>query len=221
MPDAGLTLLRKRTKHELMMHAAPFTLPSARQINAGHSHLELGQAVGLRVGRVHEVGGPAVDMFALAAASKRCGDIIWIGLRRDIETLNPAGLASYLDPSKMILVEAVSRGEVLWAADVALRAQGAFSVIVDMPDNVSLKESRRLQLAAEEGGSLGLILLRHPASTTAAQTRWQCEPIMGDRPTWDWHCVKGKNGEAGSWRATWPGGQNAKDTLHLAPAASP
>ena len=168
-------------------------------------------------------------MFALLAAAEHAQTTLWMGLHRDIVTLCASGVQAYLNVEDLVLVEAVSRGELLWAADQALRAPGGFCVIIDMPDTLSLKESRRLQLAAEQGGGIGLILLRGPASTSAAQTRWQCaprcaEPPCWGRPSWDWTCVKGKNGEAGRWQMTGQPtqtrGQNAKDTLHLAAAAS-
>ena len=186
--------------------------------------LELGAGVQLRRGRTHEVTGAGADMFAVLAAAAQDRPIFWIGLHRDIVTLNPAGLQAWLEIEQMILAEAVSRGELLWAADQALRAPGSFCVILDMPDTLSLKESRRLQLAAEQGGGIGLVLLRGPANTTAAQTRWACQPVCTDQPSWDWVCLKGKNGEAGRWRMTEEGpqkrGQNAKDTLHMAAEAS-
>ena len=187
--------------------------------------LELGIGVRLRQGRLHEVSGAGADMFAIQAAAAQGQPVLWIGLHRDIVTLNPVGLQAWLKVEDLILVEAVSRGESLWAADQALRASGEFCVILDMPDALSLKESRRLQLAAEQGGGIGLLLLRGPASTSAAQTRWACEPRSSDPPSWDWVCLKGKNGEAGRWRMTGSAGQceggaSAKDTLHLAAAAS-
>ncbi|MCR9196688.1 MAG: hypothetical protein NXH88_18270 [Hyphomonas sp.] len=186
--------------------------------------LDLGAGIQLRRGRVHEVTGAGADMFAVLAAAAHEQSLLWIGLHRDIVTLNPAGLQAHLKIEQMILVEAVSRGELLWAADQALRAPGGFCVILDMPDTLSLKESRRLQLAAEQGGGIGLILLRGPANTTAAQTRWDCQPFCAEQPAWDWTCLKGKNGETGRWRMTRKGpqkrGQNAKDTLHMATAAS-
>lgn len=186
--------------------------------------LDLGAGIQLRRGRVHEVTGAGADMFAVLAAAAHEQSLLWIGLHRDIVTLNPAGLQAHLKIEQMILVEAVSRGELLWAADQALRAPGGFCVILDMPDTLSLKESRRLQLAAEQGGGIGLILLRGPANTSAAQTRWQCQPVSAEHPAWEWICLKGKNGEAGRWRMTGQGlqkrGQNAKDTLHMAAAAS-
>ena len=187
--------------------------------------LELGAGVRLRQGRLHEVSGASADMFAIQTAAAQDNPILWMGLHRDIVTLNPAGLQAYLKVEDLILVEAVSRGELLWAADQALRAAGGFCVIIDMPDTLSLKESRRLQLAAEQGGGIGLLLLRGPASTSAAQTRWECQPRCAEQPSWDWACLKGKNGEAGRWRMTEQlrdrkGGASAKDTLHLAAAAS-
>nr|WP_197501468.1 hypothetical protein [Hyphomonas sp. Mor2] len=186
----------------------------------------------LRHGRMHEVRGAGADMFAVLAAAAHGQPIVWMGLHRDIVTLNPTGLQAWLKVEDVILVEAVSRGELLWAADQALRAAGGFCVILDMPDRLSLKESRRLQLAAEQGGGIGLMLLRGPASTSAAQTRWDCQPCCTDPPSWEWVCVKGKNGETGRWRMTGQevrarrqeGGretaQNAKNTLHLAATAS-
>lgn len=183
--------------------------------------LELGAGVRLRKGRMHEVSGASADMFAVLAAAAQDQSVLWLGLHRDIVTLNPTGLQAWLKVEDLILVEAVSRGELLWAADQALRAAGGFCVILDMPDTLSLKESRRLQLAAEQGGGIGLMLLRGPASTSAAQTRWACEPRCADQPSWDWACLKGKNGEAGRWQVHGQeGGASAKDTLHLAAAAS-
>lgn len=178
---------------------------------------------------MHEVSGASADMFAILAAAAHAQTVIWIGLHRDIVTLNPAGLQAWLKVEDLVLVEAVSRGELLWAADQALRAAGGFCIILDLPDTLSLKESRRLQLAAEQGGGIGLLLLRGPASSTAAQTRWDCQPRCSEPPSWAWTCLKGKNGEAGRWQVTGmqagqargrEGGASAKDTLHLAAAAS-
>lgn len=190
---------------------------------SGQPTLTVGSCISLRKGRIHEVTGAGADLFAIMAAAKHSQNTLWIALHRDLVSLCPTGLQAYIDIQDLILVEAVSRGELLWAADQALRADGGFCVILDMPDQLSLKESRRLQLAAEQGGGLGLILLRGGVATSAAQTRWDCAPIHADHPTWDWRCTKGKNGEAGAWRVTQTKeqqrGQNAEDTLHMAPAA--
>ncbi len=207
-----------------MRQTTPHLLHLTGHRIAAQDALEFGAGALLRTGRIHEVTGRGADMSAILAAAWQQQTLLWIGLRRDIETLYPAGLQAYLGIEDIILIEAVSRGELLWAADQALRADGGFCVILEMPDTLSLKESRRLQLAAEQGGGIGLILLRGGVSTSAAQTRWHCAPVCAAQPAWDWTCVKGKNGEAGRWQVTYPReqrrGQNAKDTLHLVAAAS-
>lgn len=207
-----------------MGQASHQNLRLAGTISQSQAALTLGEAVSLRTGRIHEVTGPGADMFVLLAAAEHARATFWIGLHRDLSSLCPTGFQAYMDVADMVLVEAVSRGELLWAADQALRADGCFCVILEMPDTLSLKESRRLQLAAEQGGALGLILLRGGVATSAAQTRWKCAPLVSgigiEHPVWSWSCDKGKNGEAGSWRVTCQGRQNAKDTLHLAATAS-
>jgi hypothetical protein len=119
--------------------------------------IKLGGFVELKRGRIHEVTGTGADMFAVLAAAKQDNDVLWLGLGRDIRPLCPSGLEAYLDVERILLIEAVSRGELLWAADQALRAAGGFCIVLDMPGGLSLKESRRLQLAAEQGGGLDLI----------------------------------------------------------------
>ena len=182
-----------------MKNVALQSLTPLGEIANAYSSVQLTQHVKLRRRRMHEVTGASADIFATMAASKCEPDVIWIGLGRDITPLCPNGLHPYLNPERVIIVEAVSRAEILWAADVALRAEGGFTVIADMPDALTLKESRRLQLAAEQGGGIGLIILRGPANTSAAQTRWRCDPVASDEPAWDWECLKGKSGEAGLW----------------------
>jgi len=198
-------------------------LPAQNALASPQNALAFGHQAALRKGRIHEVSGPGADMFAILAAAEQARGILWMGLYRDLVSLCPTGVQTYLEIEDLILVEAVSRGELLWAADQALRAPGSFCVILEMPDTLSLKESRRLQLAAEQGGGIGLILLRGGVSTSAAQTRWHCAPMVAERPAWDWRCEKGKNGETGAWRVTHQsrqqGGQNAKDTLRMVAAA--
>lgn len=203
------------------------SLQPAGQFSYAQNALALDRQIALRKGRIHEVSGPGADMFAILTAAEQARGIVWMGLHRDTISLCPAGMQAYLEIDDMIIVEAVSRGELLWAADQALRAEGRFCVVLEMPDLLSLKESRRLQLAAEQGGGIGILILRGGVSTSAAQTRWHCAPVASDALAWDWRCEKGKNGEAGAWRVTFgqgygpeqERGQNAKDTLHMAPTA--
>ena len=175
-----------------MIHSSTALITPCSALDAETSATVIGRSISLLNGRVHEVMGMAADMFVLAAAAHANAETIWIGLRRDVETLCPSGLQSYLNPESFLIIEGVSRGELLWAAEQSLRAEGGFTVVLEMPDSLSLYESRRLQLAAEEGGSLGLIILHGQPFASAAQTRWYCEPKNEEHPTWLWDCIKGK-----------------------------
>lgn len=200
-----------------------FAEPTAHNLAtglAGRGYLDLGGDARLAHGRVHEVTGHGADVFAVLAAAHWQRDTVWIGLKRDQETLCPMGLQAYIDPARVLLVQGVSHGELIWAAEQVLRAEGAFCVVLDLPGGLSLNTSRRLQLCAEQSGALGLVLVRGRPETSASQTRWQCTPVAGDEPAWLWQCIKGRQGEKGAWKVHFRGGQNAKDTLHLAATAA-
>jgi hypothetical protein len=69
----------------------------------------------------------------------------------------PAAVAWGLDPENLIVVRAASRQDELWALDQALRCRGVAAVWAPL-EQIEARAFRRLQLAAEAGGSLGLLL---------------------------------------------------------------
>jgi len=187
--------------------------------------LSLSGPVCLAKNRVHEVSGDSADMFAVLAASKLSGPIIWIGLPRDISSLAPTALQDFIDPSRVILAEGISRGEVLWAAEQALRATCAECVVIELSNGPNLRESRRLQIAAQDGGGIGLILIHGRAHTSACDTRWQCEASNLGENTWVWSLTKNRKGELGSWQVRWvppksSGGVYEAGVIHLATATA-
>lgn len=185
---------------------------------AAYGEVCLGQPVGLARGRVHEVLGEAADIFALAAAAGTAGPVLWIGPERDVRSLAPTGLQRFVDPARLILVSGRDRREILWAGETALRARSALCVILQLRDGPDLKESRRLQIAAEESGAIGIILIQAGARMSATETRWQCEVI--DRENWKWVCIKNKHGKPGAWQVSWKGRADAPDLVALVAAAS-
>jgi len=185
---------------------------------AAHGHIRLAQPVELARGRVHEILGESADVFALAAIAAASGPVLWTGLRRDVGSLAPTGLQRFIDPARLILVFGGDRGELLWAAETALRARSAPCVILELKEGPGLKESRRLQIAAEESGAIGLILVQGRARTSAAETRWQCDAVRED--AWNWICTKSKRGRPGAWRVSWREKTDAPDLVALVAAAS-
>lgn len=190
---------------------------SGLQGPAAHGQIRLAQPVGLARGRVHEVLGDGGDAFALMAAACTAGPVLWIGLARDIECLAPTGLQRFLDPARFVVVVGGDRDELLWAAEQALRARSAPCVILELKDGPDLKESRRFQIAAEDSGAIGIVLIQRRAQTSAAETRWQCD-AAGD--AWEWRCTKSKRGLTGAWRVSWRGNKHAPDLVALAASAS-
>lgn len=181
--------------------------------------------VRLAKGRVHEVMGDSADMFAVLTASRLSGPIIWIGLARDIGSLAPTALQDFIDPARVILTEGISRSELLWAAEQALSARCAPCVVVELSGGPNLRESRRLQVAAQEGGGLGIILIHGRAHTSACETRWHCAASRGDENAWLWSLTKNRRGELGSWHVNWTngdksGGAYEAGVIHLAAATA-
>ncbi len=163
-----------------------------------------GESGGLARGTLHEWFGqtddeqdrraPLPPLAILAHLTHRAiiedrPGVIWIGRRcwpyPPLLARRPAGEGSLLEHS--VFVDARDHGERVWALDVALRSPAVAAVIGDA-GGLSMAESRRLQLAAAAGGTLGLIVrpLRELGEISAARTRWlvRSEPSHTGAPGW-------------------------------------
>jgi len=125
-----------------------------------------------------------------------------------------------------IFIDPPNREQRLWALDLALRHPGVGVAIAD-GSGLGMADSRRLQLAAEKGGTLG-VLLRPPwemGEISAAQTRWRVTPesITEDTADQGWKAellrCKGlrPTQEARHWSVR---RNHAKGTVSVAPAAA-
>lgn len=143
---------------------------------------------GLRIGALHEAAAvgtawgddASVSLFLTGIAARNPGPVLWLVRRRDLfaPALSQAGLAS----ERLIYAEARDDAELLAAMEDALRHRGLAAVIGEV-GKASLTSTRRLQLAAEGGTTLALLLRRHThagkdplASSSAAMTRWRIGP---------------------------------------------
>ncbi len=181
--------------------------------------IHIGDDIKLKKGRIHEVTGDARASFAGVVAKKISASVIWIGRKKTIRSIHPTALEKFMNPGQIITVTCLSRKEVLWASEQALKSQGANLVISEMELGPNLTESRRLQLAAEQGVSTGLVLISRNAQTSSAQTRWDCYPILknpaDNMPQWHWLLTKNKAGSTGSWQVKWKGNSHAPDYVRL------
>lgn len=145
---------------------------------------------GLALGALHEVGGggygtvdgAAAALFVAGVAARTSGKVLWCVSRRDLfaPALAQAGLA----PSRIILVEAGDETTVLSCFEEGLRHGGLGAVVAELA-RLSMTASRRLQLAAEGSGAMGLAIRRwrrQPDAAdfgqpTAALTRWRVSAL--------------------------------------------
>lgn len=166
-------------RHNVARAVHPFGIPQLDDRLAGQ---------GLRVNALHEfaASGPgwAEDapalLFMAGIAARTTGPILWIVRRRDLFApgLYQAGLA----PERLIHAEARDDAELLAMMEDALRHRGLGAVIGEVK-RAGLAATRRLQLAAEGGATLALLLRRHAkladdplAPPSSALTRWRIAP---------------------------------------------
>ena len=195
------------------------------QISSSQNSVRLSDGVSLMRGRVHEVTGLEADGFVACVVAATSGPSVWIGRGRDVHSLCPLAALRFFNPSRIVTTECISRQEILWASEQALRSKGADTVVIHLSQGPNLRESRRLQLAAEEGRSLGLVIIEKCAQSSAAQTRWQCDPFKStgkaanDRG-WVWQLTKNKSGKLGQWHVGWKGDGYAAGHVDMVSTAS-
>lgn len=178
----------------------------------------------LAAGRVHEATGPGRVAFAAAIAGESGGAVLWILDRRRRETLHPVGLAAFMDPARLVIARPLGLGPALEAAEAALRSGAVPLVVADLDRGPDLTESRRLQLAAGDGGGRGLCLVPEGRlGASAAETRWHCAPVAtspGGGALQHWELLKNRRGRLGTWQVVLaaPGsGVGAPGTIRAVP----
>ncbi len=138
-----------------------------------------------------EIAGPAATGFAVALAARalmRGGQLVWLAERKRLRRLGfpwPPGLRWLgVDGRRFLLVLCREPRELLWAAETALGSPAVRVAVIEgtAPD---LATGRRLQLAAEKGGGIGLWLAgASTAGLAAARLGLRAEPLPGPGPAW-------------------------------------
>jgi protein ImuA len=171
---------------------------------------------GLPVASLHEIAGAspkmtddaAATLFIAGIAARLAGPVLWALSRRD---LFAPGLASAgLQPGRVIYAECGNDEDVLAVMEEGLRHGGLAAVVGEIGRAVAMAPTRRLQLAAEEGGTVALMLKRWRRSggdplgqPSAAMTRWRIGcvpsaelPVEGvARPRWRIELARQRGGE--------------------------
>ena len=94
----------------------------------------------------------------------------------------PAAVRLGIEPEQLLVIHADSAADDHWAIDQALRSQ-AVAAVLAWPGRLDDRTFRRWQLAAEEGGCLGLLLRPETAKgePSWADVRLSVGPLPADR----------------------------------------
>ena len=141
---------------------------------------------GLALGALHEVAGAgngaldgaAAALFAAGIMGRTNGQVLWCV--RDQDLFAPGLEAAGLSADRVIYVEAGDEQTALAYFEEGLRHGGLSGVVAEI-GRLSMTNSRRLQLAAEGSGTLGIAIRRWQRQSdavdfgqpTAAATRWR------------------------------------------------
>ena len=178
-------------------------------------------AGGLRLGALHEVagGGPgavhgaAAVLFVAGVLTRMEGPVLWCLRQRDLFAPALAGVG--LHPERVIYAEAADEKGVLAVLEDGLR-HGGLAAVVGEIGGLAMTASRRLQLAAEEGGTTAFAVRRWRTPSAAADygqptasvSRWRVSALpatrevvaglMG-RPRWLVEMMRCRGAQACEW----------------------
>ncbi len=205
-----------------------------------------GMGIGDRgIGNSSNGGSATAFAAALAGRAQKLHrpPVVWIAPRiAQRESLYAPGLAAFgLDPSTLIVVRAPSHGrngaaQALWAMEEALRTPAVGAVCAEI-DAVDLTASRRLQLAAEAGGTFGLLLRgtinsagNSAVPPLASMTRW-CVTAAPSGPAspaslpgatrWQVELLRARGGRPHHWLLEWRHDPDYETAGGFALAAAP
>lgn len=187
--------------------ALPFGLAAVdRKLPAG----------GLALGALHEVAGggngavhgAAAALFAAGIVARLEGPVLWCLTRRDL--FAPALAQAGLHPDRVVYAEVGDEKTVLACFEEGLRHGGLAGVVGEVA-KLSMTASRRLQLAAEQSGTLAIAIRRWRRAAeaadfgqpTASMTRWRVTalpssplPVPGvGRPRWLVELIRARAGD--------------------------
>ncbi|HKY87202.1 MAG TPA: hypothetical protein VJL90_10615 [Pseudorhodoplanes sp.] len=191
------------------------------------SMADLGSALGFtlalaaRARQARNETGKSVLWIATDFAALEAGDTYGLGC-------DLFGLSA----RELVIVKVARATDALWAMEEALKCRALAAAVAELPNDAAVADltaTRRLTLAAREGGGFGF-LLRHRGSalTSSAETRWRvaAAPAMPDRfgglgrAAFSLTLHKNRRGPTGRWPIAWNHHERAFEALSLGVAAA-
>ncbi len=175
---------------------------------------------GLALGAVHEISGPLAHGFAVRILTQLSGPVLWFRPKSERARLYaPALQAMGCAVERWFIAYTATPKDLSWGLEEGLRSGAVDAVVGEPTAALTMTASRRLQLAAERGKTLGLILSRQPRgaqtgplsshesvgplSPSTLTSRWHVSPTPNPRadgpPLWQVRLLKLRNASSASW----------------------
>jgi protein ImuA len=217
------------------------TLPeAARSRPLGVTAVDTALGGGLPCAALHELSAAPLHLGAaagfaliLSALAREPKETLWIATDfGGLETgaLYGPGLDQLgLDTERLLVARVKRPVDALFAMEEALKCRALATVVAEFPDAPDLTATRRLALAARDGGALGLVLCHKPTTApSVARTRWQvaAAPSVPDefgglgRTAFALTLTRNRRGPCGSFTLTWDHHEHAFAALSLGVAAA-
>ena len=199
-------------------------LPEEARSRALGAGIDAALGGGLPCAALHELSaapghsGAAVGFaIALAALAREPGkQTLWIAT--DFGTLETGalygpGLDQFgLDTGRLLIARVARPVDALFAMEEALKCRALATVVAELGAAPDLTATRRLSLAARDGGGIGLLLCHKPNDApSAARTRWRIAPAPSvpdefgglGRTAFTLSLLRNRRGPCGTWTVSW------------------
>jgi protein ImuA len=229
--------MEQELSHLRRVIATSEALPeAARLLPLGVAPVDAALGGGLPCAALHDLSAApmhhgAAAGFALALAARAhepAKATLWIATDFGaLETGTPygPGLDQFgLDTGRLLVARVARPVDALFAMEEALKCRALATVVAELPDAPDLTATRRLILAARDGGALGLLLCHKPNDApSAARTRWRiaAAPSQPDefgglgRTAFSLSLTRNRRGPCGNWTLIWDHHEHAFAALSL------
>ncbi len=169
-----------------------------------------------------KVGSGATSLAFMTAKQAMKGGKYLLVVDSDRHFYPPAARSLGIPLERMIVIHPKERGDMMWSIDQALRCSG-IAAVVSKIDRLDDREARRWQLAAEQGGALGLWVRDYRTARgqpSWSDIQWRIEPqpapkdAGGDNRRWlKMSLLRCRSGVGGASFSVYLDGRDA--SLHL------
>lgn len=183
---------------------AGLKLSPERTFRTGLPHIDQLAGGSLARGAVHELlaapdhGQPFFLATILARAASASSPLIWSDPRNELYP--PALIELGVDLRSVFLLHPDNPADELWALCECLKCKGVGAVVAPI-SRLTRLSARRIQLAAETGGTTAILLRPNGTGSQiyAAATRWLVAPAPGERSVQRWmiQLLHGHGGRVG------------------------